>query len=98
MDATNETLRHVGHAIRLDKMLMRIARLALDSMLVNVRTHQQTTQTNDASFGAMNRSVECNWHCNMALHRFFICVSLWYRRRMFKHRLNDKKTFFRLNV
>jgi hypothetical protein len=25
-------------------------------------------------------------------------VFFWYRRRTFKHCLNDKKTFFRLNI
>jgi hypothetical protein len=40
MDAANETLRLVGHAISLDKMLTRIARLAPGSMLVGVHTHQ----------------------------------------------------------
>jgi hypothetical protein len=60
MDITNEMLRLVGHAISLDKMLTRITRLAPDSMLVGVRTHQQTTQTSDTSFDAMNRSAECN--------------------------------------
>jgi len=74
MHTTNEALRLVGHAISLDKVMMRIARLAPTSILVGVRTHQQMTQTSDASFGATNHSAECNWHCSMALHRFFICV------------------------
>jgi hypothetical protein len=60
MDATNEALRLVGHVINLDKVLTHIARLAPGSMLADVRTHQQTTQTSDTSFGAMNRSAECN--------------------------------------
>jgi hypothetical protein len=64
MDVANEVLRLVGHAINLDKVLTRIARLAPDSMLAGVRTHQQTTQTSDASFDATNRSAECNWHCS----------------------------------
>ncbi len=64
----------VGHAISLDKVMMRIARLAPTSILAGVRTHQQMTQTSDASFGATNHSAECNWHCSRALHRFFICV------------------------
>ncbi len=127
MDATNEALRFVGHAISLDKVLMCIARLASGSMLASVRIHQQTTQTSDTSFGATNRSAKCNWHyikalhcfficattfgatptnrtlqcnwqCNMALHRCFIWAFFWYQRRTFKHRLNDKKTFFCLNV
>jgi hypothetical protein len=62
MDVANEALRLVGHVISLDKVLMRIARLTPDSMLADVRTHQQTTQTSNASFGATNRSAECNWH------------------------------------
>ncbi len=98
MDIANEALRLVGHAISLDKMLTCITRLVPGSMLADVRTHQQTTQTSDASFGATSRSAKCNWHCNRALHCFFICASLWYRRRTFKHRLNDKKMFFRINV
>jgi hypothetical protein len=60
MDAANEMLRLVGHAISLDKVLTRIARLALDSMFASVCTHQQTTQTNDVSFGVMNHNAECN--------------------------------------
>jgi len=60
MDAANEALRLVGHAISLDKVLTHIARLAPGSMLAGVRTYQQTTQTNNALFGATNRSVECN--------------------------------------
>jgi hypothetical protein len=62
MDVANEVLRLVGHVISLDKVLTRIARLAPSSMLAGVRIHQQTTQTNDASFGATNRSAdsECN--------------------------------------
>jgi hypothetical protein len=60
MDATNEALRLIGHEIILDKMLMRITRLAPGSMLAGVRTHQQTTQKNDTSFNATNRSAECN--------------------------------------
>jgi hypothetical protein len=60
MDATNEALRVVGHAINLDKVLTRIARLAPGSMLAGVRIHQQTTKTNDVSFGATNHSAECN--------------------------------------
>ncbi len=60
MDATNEALRVVGHAINLDKVLTRIARLAPGSMLADVRIHQQTTKTNDVSFGTTNRSAECN--------------------------------------
>jgi hypothetical protein len=127
MDAANEALRLVGHVISLDKVLMCIARLAPGSMLAGVRIHQQATQMSNVSFDAMNRSVECNWHCSRALHRFFICMTMfgvtlmnrtpqsnwhynralhrffiwaffWYRRRTFKHRSNDKKTFFRLNV
>jgi hypothetical protein len=98
MDATNKALHLVGHAISLDKVLTRIARLAPGSMLADVHTHQQTTQTSDASFVTMNRSADCNWHCSRALHHFFTCASLWYRRRTFKHRLNDKKMFFRLNI
>jgi hypothetical protein len=86
MDAANEALRLVGHVISLDKMLTRIARLAHGSMLAGVRTHQQTTQT--------NRTPQCNWHYIV----FFIWAFFWYRRRTFKHRLNDKKTFFCLNV
>jgi hypothetical protein len=58
MDATNEALRLVGHAISLDKVLTRIARLAPGSMLAGVRTHQQMTQMSDASFGtAAGRST-----------------------------------------
>jgi hypothetical protein len=60
MDAANEALRLVGHAISLDKVLTCIARLAPGSMLASVHTHQQTTQTSDTSFGVMNRSAECN--------------------------------------
>jgi len=75
MDAANEMLRLVGHVISLDKVLMRIARLAPGSMLVGVRTHQQRTQTSDMSFGTTNRNAECNWHCSRALHRFFICTT-----------------------
>jgi hypothetical protein len=75
MDAANEVMHLVGHAINLDKVLTRIARLAPDSMLANVRTHQQMTQTNDTSFGATNHNAECNWHCSRALHRFFICMT-----------------------
>jgi hypothetical protein len=77
MDATNETLRLVGHAISLDKVLTRIARLAPGSMLADVRTHQQTTQTSNALFGVTNRSAKCNWHCNRAFHHF-----LYARRRL----------------
>jgi hypothetical protein len=43
MDAANKVLRLVGHAISLDKVLTRIARLAPGSMLAGVRTHQQTS-------------------------------------------------------
>jgi hypothetical protein len=75
MDIANEALFLIGHEINLDKVLMRITRLAPDSMLASVRTHQQTTQTSDASFGTTNHSAECNWHYNRALHRFFICVT-----------------------
>jgi hypothetical protein len=75
MDVVNEALRLVGHAISLDKVLTRITRLAPGSMLACVRTHEQTTQTSDASFGATNRSAECNWHCSRALHHFFICAT-----------------------
>jgi hypothetical protein len=53
-------LHLIGHAINLDKVLTRIARLAPGSTLAGVPTHQQTTQTNDTSFGATNRSAECN--------------------------------------
>jgi len=60
MDTTNEALRLVGHVISLDKVLTHIARLAPGSMLAGVRTHQQMTQTSDASFGATNHSVERN--------------------------------------
>jgi hypothetical protein len=60
MDVANEAMHLVGHAISLDKMLTRIARLAPGSMLAGVRTHQQTTQTSDVSFDAMNHSAECN--------------------------------------
>jgi hypothetical protein len=60
MDTANEALCFVGHAISLDKVLTRIARLAPSSMLASVRTHQQTTQTSDTSFGATNHNVECN--------------------------------------
>jgi hypothetical protein len=49
MDAVNEALRLVGHAISLDKVLTHIARLAPGSMFVGVRTHQQMTQTSDVS-------------------------------------------------
>jgi len=45
MDAANKMLRLVGHAISLDKVLTRIARLAPGSMLAGVRTHQQTSNT-----------------------------------------------------
>jgi hypothetical protein len=96
MDATNEALHLVGHAISLDKVLTRIARLVRGSMLAGVYTHQQTTQTSDASFNVTNRSAECNWHCSRALHPFFICTSLWYRRRTFK-RQNNIFSFKRLN-
>jgi hypothetical protein len=75
MDIANEALFLIGHEINLDKVLMRITRLAPDSMLASVRTHQQTTQTSDALFGTTNHSAECNWHYNRALHRFFICVT-----------------------
>jgi hypothetical protein len=75
MDTANEALRLVGHAISLYKVLTRIVRLTPGSMLAGVRTHQQMTQTNYALFGVMNRSAECNWHCNRALHRFFICAT-----------------------
>jgi hypothetical protein len=57
MDAANKVLRLVGHAISLDKVLTRIARLTLGSMLVDVRTHQQTSNT---SKRATNYNVECN--------------------------------------
>jgi hypothetical protein len=60
MDAANEALRLVGNAINLDKVLTRIARLTPGSMLAGVRTHQQTTQMSDTSFGATNRSAKCN--------------------------------------
>jgi len=75
MDATNKMLCLVGHAINLDKMLTRIARLAFDSMLADVHTHQQMTQMSDVSFGATNHSAECNWHYRRALHRFFMCAT-----------------------
>jgi hypothetical protein len=77
MDAANETLRLVGHAISLDKVLTRIARLAPGSMLANVCTHQQTTQMSNTLFGVTNRSAKCNWHCSRALHDF-----LYARRRL----------------
>jgi uncharacterized cupin superfamily protein len=60
MDAANEALRLIGHAISLDKVLTRIARLAPGSMLASVHIHQQMTQMSDMSFGAMNRSAKCN--------------------------------------
>jgi hypothetical protein len=44
MDAANEALRLVGHAISLDKVLTRIARLAPSSMLSDVRTHQHVNK------------------------------------------------------
>jgi len=71
MDTANEALCLVGHAISLDKMLTRIARLAPSSMLSGVRTHQHV---NKLSKQATNHSAdsECNWHYNKALHRFFI--------------------------
>ncbi len=52
------------------------------------------------TFGATptNCTPQCNSHYSRALHRFFIWVFFWYRRRTFKHCLNDKKTFFRLNI
>jgi hypothetical protein len=75
MDAINKVLRLVGHAISLDKVLMRIIRLAFGSMLADVRTHQQMPQMSNASFGATNHSAECNWHYSRALHRFFICAT-----------------------
>jgi len=81
MDAVNEALRLVGHAISLDKVLTHIARLALDSMLVDLCTHQQTTQTSDVSFGVMNISVGCNWHYIKALHRFLYAQRCLGRRR-----------------
>jgi len=60
MDVMNEALHLVGHAISLDKVLTRITKLAPDSMLVGVRTHQQTTQTSDVLFGTTNRSAKSN--------------------------------------
>jgi hypothetical protein len=47
MDAANKVLRLVGHAISLDKVLTRIARLVPGSMLAGVRTHQQTSNTSN---------------------------------------------------
>jgi hypothetical protein len=44
MDAANEALRLVGHAISLDKVLTRITRLAPSSMLSSVRTHQHVNK------------------------------------------------------
>jgi hypothetical protein len=57
MVAANKVLRLVGHAISLDKVLTRIARLPSGSMLVGVRIHQQTSNT---SKRATNYNAECN--------------------------------------
>jgi len=58
MDAVNKVLRLVGHAISLDKVLTRIARLAPGSMLAGVRTHQQTSNTSYFK-RATNYKLQC---------------------------------------
>jgi hypothetical protein len=63
MDVANKVLCLVGHAISLDKVLTRIARLAPGSMLAGVplinkrATRQQTNNTNKR---ATNYNAECN--------------------------------------
>jgi L-cystine uptake protein TcyP (sodium:dicarboxylate symporter family) len=60
MDASNKVLHLVGHAISLDKVLMRIARLAPGSMLAGVCTHQQTSNTStNEQHEQMSDELQC---------------------------------------
>jgi hypothetical protein len=72
MDATNETLRLVGHAISLDKVLMRITRLAPSSMFSGVRTHQHINKrANKRRTAMLSATGTIARHCTIFLYGHF---------------------------
>jgi hypothetical protein len=72
MDAANEALCLVGHAISLDKVLMRIARLALGSMFSGVRTHQHINKrANKRQTAMLSATGTTARHCTVFLYGHF---------------------------
>jgi hypothetical protein len=72
MDAVNEALHLIGHAISLNKVLTRIVRLAPGSMLSGVRTHQHVNKrANKRRTAVLSATGTTARHCTIFLYGHF---------------------------